>query len=169
MQNFVLFESKTLKIRWLKRFLVFEGNKTTNALSMNPVIKAIPTSQDSLHIPPNHPEIPSASPESVMKEDKGIQKRSNSGPVPVPNKRFRAQDGDEIMLHQDTSTTPFLTPPDSVISSPQKYRASHQAHSGKISVKKAKLALDKMAAKSADISSKVCKSKSVISKVDETR
>ena len=73
------------------------------------------------------------------------------------------------MLHQATSTTPFLTPPDSVISSPQKYKASHQAHSGKISVKKAKLALDKMAAKSADISSKVCKSKSVISKVDETR
>ena len=135
---------------------------------MDPVTKPLPTSKGSLQISSGLPEIPSASPESVSK-DKGTQRINNCGLVPVPNKIFCTQDGNEIMLHQDTSTTPFLTPPDSVISSPQKYKASHQAHSGKISVKKAKLALDKMAAKSADISSKVCKSKSVISKVDETR
>ena len=44
--------------------------------------------------------------------------RSKSGPVPVPNKRHFTQEGDEIMLHQDTPTTPFLSPSSSMISSP---------------------------------------------------
>ena len=68
------------------------------------------------------------------------------------------------MLHQATSTTPFLSQPNSVISSPGSsytlshhclYTASHQADSGKIAVLKAKLSLDKKAATSANIASKV--------------
>ena len=48
----------------VKTSSVFEGNKTTNALSMNPVTKPVPTSQDILQIPPDHLEISSVSSES---------------------------------------------------------------------------------------------------------